>query len=132
MHTERDAYLDTARIFRGGLVDGGAPFTKDACYLAGLVEVHTFLAAFIRAGFRDECEMLVSGRFALEDMGALIELRSMGILSRPKWRPRWLRQWDTLLPHFAFTSFLDGIDLGPVEERYAEAIALAMASRVPV
>ena len=31
--------------------------------------VHAFLAAFVRAGFRDECEMLVCGRFALEDIG---------------------------------------------------------------
>ena len=98
----RDAYLDAARIFRGGLLEGGAPFTKDACYLAGLVEVHAFLAAFVRAGFRDECEMLVCGRFALEDIAALVELRAMGILSRPHWRPRWLRDWGTLLPHFAF------------------------------
>lgn len=124
----RDAYLDTTRIFRGGLPKGGSVFTKDACYLAGLVDVHAFLATFVRAGFRDECEMLICGRFALEDIAALIELRALGILSRPKWRPRWLREWGTLLPYFAFTSFLDGIDLKPLEARYGDAIRIANAA----
>ena len=52
----------------------------------------------------------------------------MGLLSRPRWRPRWLRDWETLLPHFAFSSFVEGIDLVPVEARYAEAIRIASAA----
>ena len=127
----REAYLDAARIFRGGPPEGGGPFTKDACYLAGLVHVHAFLAAFVRAGFRDECEMIVCGRFALDDIGALVELRSMGLLARPKFRPRWLREWSTLLPYFAVSSFLGGIDLAPVAARYAGVIALANSARAP-
>ena len=128
---KRDAYLDTARIFRGGPPEGGGPFTKDACYLAGLVHVHAFLAAFVRAGFRDECEMIVCGRFALDDIAALVELRGMGLLARPKYRPRWLREWSTLLPYFAVSSFLGGVDLAPVTKRYADVIALASAARPP-
>jgi uncharacterized protein (TIGR02421 family) len=127
----RDAYLDAARIFRGGPPEGGGPFTKDACYLAGLVHVHAFLAAFVRAGFRDECEMIVCGRFALEDIAALVELRAMGLLARPKFRPRWLREWSTLLPYFAVSSFLGAVDLAPVAERYTHAIRLANAARPP-
>lgn len=125
----RDAYLDAARIFRGGPPEGGGPFTKDACYLAGLVHVHAFLAAFVRAGFRDECEMIVCGRFALEDIAALVELRGMDLLARPKFRPRWLREWSTLLPYFAVSSFLGGVDLAPVTKRYADVIKLADAAR---
>ena len=127
----REAYLDAARIFRGGPPEGGGPFTKDACYLAGLVHVHAFLATFVRAGFRDECEMIVCGRFALDDIGALVELRTMGLLARPKFRPRWLREWSTLLPYFAVSSFLGGIDLAPVTARYAGVIAHANAARAP-
>lgn len=129
--TPREAYLDAARVFRGGPPGGGGPFTKDACYLAGLLHVYAFLSAFVRGGFRDECEMLVCGRFALEDVAALVSLRSLGLLQRPVHRPRWLREWATLLPYFAFTSFLDGIDLEPVERRFAEAIELAEAARPP-
>ncbi|MGZ5971611.1 MAG: tyrosine/phenylalanine carboxypeptidase domain-containing protein, partial [Polyangiales bacterium] len=35
---ERDAYFDAARICRGGLLTGRAPFTKDSSYLAGFME----------------------------------------------------------------------------------------------
>lgn len=127
----RDAYLDAARVFRGGPPEGGGAFTKDACYLAGLVDVFSFLAAFVRGGFRDECEMLVCGRFALDDVAALVTLRAAGLLSRPKHRPRWLREWGTLLPYFAFTSFFDGLDLGEVEARHAQVIAIARAATPP-
>ena len=121
----RDAYFDAQRICRGGLVDGGAPFTKDACYLAGLLHVYAFLNAFVRGGFRDETELLVCGRIHLEDIAALVELRTMGVLTRPRLRPRWLRNWDTLLPYFSFSSFMKAIDISPVEDHYAEAIRLA-------
>ncbi len=124
-----DAYLDTARIFRGGSPAGGAPFTKDACYLAGLLHVIAFLEAFVREGHRDECEMLVCGRFALEDLGALIELRALGVLPRPRYRPRWLREWTTLLPYFAFTSFVSSLGLDRVSARYATIQRLAATPR---
>lgn len=127
----REAYFDAARICRGGLVTGGAPFTKDAVYLAGLLHVHAFLAAFVRGGFRDETELLVCGRIALDDMPALAELRALGILERPKHRPRWLKRWNTLLPYFAFSSFLDSVDLAPVEAHYRDVIALAEAAGPP-
>jgi uncharacterized protein (TIGR02421 family) len=127
----RDAYFDAQRICRGGRVEGGAPFTKDACYLAGLLHVVVFLNAFVRGGFRDETELLVCGRIDLEDIAALVKLRSLGLLARPKVRPRWLRNWDTLLPYFAFGSFMKELDLGPIEAHYQEAVQLAAQARRP-
>jgi uncharacterized protein (TIGR02421 family) len=127
--TPRDAYLDAVRICRGGLVEGGAPFTKDACYVAGLLQVYAFLAVFVRAGFRDEVEMLVCGRISLEDIVALVELRAHGLLSRPKHRPTWLANWETLLPYFAFASFMESVDLSEVERHYEGLIDLASAAR---
>jgi len=121
----RDAYFDAQRICRGGKIEGGAPFTKDACYVSGLLHVYAFLNVFVRGGFRDETELLVAGRIDLEDITALVKLRGLGILARPRHRPRWLRNWDTLLPHFAFSSFMKWIDLTPVEAHYHEVIKLA-------
>lgn len=121
----REAYFDAQRICRGGRVEGRAPFTKDACYLAGLLDVCAFLNAFVRGGFRDETELLVCGRIDLEDITALVHLRGLGTLGRPRHRPRWLRNWDTLLPYFAFSSFMESIDLSPVEAHYEEVIRLA-------
>ena len=117
-YQDHDAFLDAARVFRGGLCEGGSAFTKDACYLAGLLHVYAFLAAFVRGGFRDEVELLMVGRVALEDLVALMELRAMGLLERPKHRPRWLERWTTLLPYFAFASFLEK-EIDPRERQRA-------------
>jgi uncharacterized protein (TIGR02421 family) len=125
---ERDAYLDAQRICRGGTVSGGAPFTKDACYLSGLLHVFAFLSVFVRGGLRHETELLIAGRIDLDDIAALVKLRALGVLSRPRYRPRWLKHWDTLLPSFGFWSFMSWIDLGPVEAHYHSTIELAEAS----
>jgi uncharacterized protein (TIGR02421 family) len=123
-----DAFLDAARVCRGGRTAGGAPFTKDACYLAGLLHVYVFLAMFVRGGFRDEVELLACGRISLDDVAALIELRALGLLSRPHHRPRWMQRWTTLLPYFAFQSFFAGVDIGAIEAHYRPAVDLAAAA----
>lgn len=122
---EREAYLDAQRVCRGGLVGGGAPFTKDTVYLAGLLDVQAFLSAVVREGFRDEMELLVCGRIALEDLTALVHLRRRGILQRPRYIPLWLRRWRTLVPEFAFLSFLDAIALKRVQLQYEALIHAA-------
>ncbi len=115
----RSAYLDCVRVFRGGVPSGGAPFTKDACYLAGLLEVYDFLRLAVAHDRAQVVETLIAGRLALEDMRALVSLRDDGIIEPPTYRPAWLRRWDDLLTHFAFTSFLTEIDLKFVAKRYA-------------
>jgi hypothetical protein len=122
-----DAYLDVQRVFRGGNVAGGAPFTKDACYLAGLVDVYNFLRVAVRAGARQIAEVLVSGRLALGDLDALLWLRAQGVLTAPRLVPRWLDKWDTLLSYFAFTSFLNEVDLPPVVARHRALLERASA-----
>ncbi len=125
----RDAYLDAQRVCRGGRVEGGAPFTKDACYLAGMVEVYSFLSAFARGGHRDELAMLLAGRCAIDDLDALVVLRREGILDPPKFVPPWFANWRGLLPYFAFSSFFNALSLDSVEERFASLIELAAAQR---
>jgi hypothetical protein len=110
-------------------VEGRAPFTKDAVYLAGLLEVYAFLSAVTRGGFRDEIELLVCGRIALDDIAVLTELRAAGVLERPRYLPGWLLEWQTLLPYFAFTSFMDGIDLAPVQKHFQALIRAAEEAR---
>jgi uncharacterized protein (TIGR02421 family) len=129
---KHDSFLDAARVFRGGMTRGGSAFTKDACYLAGLLHVYAFLAAFVRGGFRDEVELLLVGRIALEDILPMMQLRAMGLLSRPKHRPRWLERWNTLLPYFAFASFLEKeINLTEVSALYKDLVAVAASAQPP-
>jgi uncharacterized protein (TIGR02421 family) len=106
----KDAYADASRIFRGGVLTGGAPFTKDACYLSGLVRVYNALRGAVRAADSAPVLDLLSGRVCLEDAPLLAELRCEGKLLAPRFLPSWAREWDTLAAYFAFTSFLNEID----------------------
>jgi uncharacterized protein (TIGR02421 family) len=119
----REAYLDTVRIFRGGIVSGGAPFTKDAAYLSGLAEVYNFLRVMLAERARHVAEVLVSGRIAIDDIDLLLDLREEGLLAPPRHLPRWLQHWDALLPYFAFTSFLNEIEPPPLSEKYTSLVS---------
>lgn len=114
----REAYFDAQRICRGGMVQGGAPFTKDSAYLAGFMEVFNFLQVAVRGGAREEVELLATGRISLDDLAVLRLLRRAGVLEKPKRLPRWMQRWHTLVPFFAVSSFLAEIDLDTVASRY--------------
>lgn len=127
----REAYLDAQRVCRGGLTTGGAPYTKDAAYLAGLLDVQAFLSVVTRGGFRDEMELLVCGRIALDDVHALVVLQQCGLIDQPRFVPSWLEHWETLLARFAFMSFVNEVDLNSTRERYSALVATASAARRP-
>lgn len=80
--------------------------------------MYAFLTVAVRAGTRETMEALACGRIALEDVGAMVELRRLGLLEPPAFMPRWLSNWRELLPFFAFSSFVAEVDLRPVEERH--------------
>lgn len=108
---ERDAYFDAQRVCRGGVTSGGSPFTKDACYLSGLLDVYSFLRAALHAQAPVLGATIVSGRIALEDVEALLWLRAEGVLEEPRFLPRWVERFDALVSYFAFTSFLTEVDV---------------------
>ncbi|HTJ81339.1 MAG TPA: hypothetical protein VL400_06430, partial [Polyangiaceae bacterium] len=56
---------------------------------------------------------------SLDEMDALSSLRDDGLLVGPTYVPGWLRKWDDLLTHFAFSRALAEIDLGHVAKRFA-------------
>ncbi len=127
----RDAFLDAQRVCRGGRIEGAAPFTKDAAYLAGLLDVQAFLSVVVRGGFRDELELLACGRIELDDLHALVLLRRAGVLRRPRYIPTWLRRWNTLVPEFAFRSFLGDLSLDALREHYRGLIDYASSHAPP-
>ncbi len=74
----RSAFLISMRVFRGG------GFTKDAIYLRGLLELLEHL------GKGGELEPLLLGKFALEHVSFIEELRWRRILEPPPLRPHYL------------------------------------------
>jgi len=47
------SFENARRIFRGGVITGGAPFTKDMVYLNGLLRVHNFMRTVVKLGRAD-------------------------------------------------------------------------------
>jgi len=79
----RSAFMTTLRVFRGG------GLTKDAIYLRGLLQLLDYLAA------GHDLEPLYAGKFGLQHVPFVRELRRRGVLRPPVILPR---LWDD--PHF--------------------------------
>jgi uncharacterized protein (TIGR02421 family) len=108
------AFESTRRIFRGGPVTGGAPFTKDCVYLSGFLAVSTFIrAAFVQE--RLDCVgTLFVGKLDLFDIPALVELRRLGLCRSPVHRPPWVLDPGWALTWLTLSTFVAAIDLAAV------------------
>lgn len=113
-----DAFESAYRVVRGGLVAGGAPFTKDSVYLGGLVEVHSYLRAAVRAGDASIIRLLFVGKIDLGDLEAMKLLRDENLIIEPKFIPPWANDLRYLLSYLAYSTFLNEINLEEVNTRY--------------
>ena len=113
------AFENARRVFRGGVVTGGAPFTKDIVYLDGLLRVHNFLRAAVAAGRSDCLQLLFCGKLNIEDIPVLCELVEMGLCKPPRYLPPWAADRRFLLSYLVYSSYLNSIDLGPIRQHYA-------------
>ncbi len=119
---ELQAFENTRRVFRGGVMSGGAPFTKDIVYLDGLIRVHNFLRTLVANGRADCLLLLFCGKLDLEDIPVLCELSQMGLCQRPIYLPNWASDMRFLLSYLAYSAFLNTIDLKTVSTHYEELL----------
>ncbi|MEL6363406.1 MAG: flavohemoglobin expression-modulating QEGLA motif protein [Pseudomonadota bacterium] len=120
-----EAFESARRVVRGGLVNGGAPFTKDSVYLGGLLEVHSYLRAAVQAGDAEFIRLLFVGKIDLEDLRAMKALRDAGLIAEPRYLPPWAKDLRFLLAYLAYSTFLNQIDLRGVTARYQALFAEA-------
>lgn len=119
---EEQAFECTRRVFRGGVLTGGAPFTKDIVYLDGLVRVHNFLRTMVAAGRADCLRLLFCGKLDLEDLPVLGAFAEQGICMPPTFLPPWATDIRFLLSYLAYSSFLNRIDLTQVQRHFVEML----------
>jgi uncharacterized protein (TIGR02421 family) len=86
-YAEERCYWDTQRIFRGGLLEGGAPFTKDVVYMKGIVTNYNFLHAAIASSNPEYIRWLFVGKVALEDIPVLAAHAYDGVIRPPYYVP---------------------------------------------
>ncbi|MBF0288553.1 MAG: DUF1704 domain-containing protein [SAR324 cluster bacterium] len=120
------AFENTRRVFRGGVLGGGAPFTKDVVYLDGLLRVHNFLRAIVSSGRADCLRLLFCGKLDIEDIPVLYELSEQGLCSAPKYLPPWADDLRFLLCYLTYSAFLSGVDFNQIKSHYE-----AMLSNIP-
>jgi uncharacterized protein (TIGR02421 family) len=118
-YEEGECFANTRRIFRGGVLGGGAPFTKDACYCKGIILNYAFIQSAIRHGREDLVPMLFAGKVAHEDIPVLASRISDGVVRAPKYLPALFRDLNGLAIWMAYSSFLTQLEAEETSDYYA-------------
>lgn len=109
-----DSFYSTQRVYRGVPVTGGAAFTKDNVYLAGLLTVHTFFRWAFKRRRLDLMQHLFAGKLALDDAIALRPCFAEGSVAPPKYLPPWIQRSQGLAAKLAFSLFANRIRMGRI------------------
>jgi hypothetical protein len=86
------AFNSTERVFKGGLVEGGAPFTRDISYLKNMLEIFVLVSSLANVRRSDYIEQLFNGYVTMRDLPVLIDLQNRNFLLPPKHVPEIFRK----------------------------------------
>lgn len=111
------------RVFRGGVVSGGAPFTKDAIYQRGYCRVFNFIRHAVETRDLASLRAFLCGKMSLEDAPLMAALMEEGIVAPPKYVPPWAKQLDALSAQVMHSLTMTRFDLGKVSRYYDQISA---------
>lgn len=124
-HDPHSAFDCARRVVRGGLIEGGAPFTKDGCYLDGLLRVTNFLRTALTRGQSQLVKLLFAGKLSVDDTPLFDRLAREGLLVEPLYVPAWAKDLSFLTAFMSYTVFLGRSDLGYEQRRLEDQLARA-------
>lgn len=124
-YAEAECYANTQRIFRGGMVEGGSPFTKDACYCKGIVLNYAFIRSAIQAGRADLIPLLFVGKVAHEDVPVLASRVSDGVVRAPQYLPPMFRDLSGLMIWMAYSTFFTRLGGDEISAYYTKLFSRA-------
>ena len=107
---ERKAAQMAERVFRGGVLEGGAPFTKDAVYQKGYCRVWNFLRAAFDHGDTALVTAFFVGKLSVDEAPLVRDLVAEGLLVPPVHLPAWFRDRDTASAAFTHSVTIDLFD----------------------
>lgn len=119
---QEQAFENTRRVFRGGVLTGGAPFTKDNVYLDGLLRVTGFLRMLITERRADCLPLLFCGKLDVEDIPALAELTELGLCRAPRYLPPWASDRRFLVAFLSYSTFLDELRIEQQDQHFHELL----------
>jgi len=117
-YTKDESYRNMMRVCRGGLVSGGAPFTKDICYCQGFIENYNFIRTAIRRGRPELIRFLFVGKLHVRDVPLLYQKHLEGIVQAPTYIPPPFADLSGLAVWMSFSNYLNQVDLKTVQDDY--------------
>jgi uncharacterized protein (TIGR02421 family) len=104
-YDEETCFWNTQRVFRGGVLEGGAPFTKDIVYIKGIVDNYSFLRSAIAAGRPELIRWLFVGKVSLDDVPVLAARAHEGVVQPPRFVPDMFRDLNGLAIWLGVSTF---------------------------
>jgi uncharacterized protein (TIGR02421 family) len=121
-YEEAECFQNARRVFRGGLLTGGAPFTKDACYCRGIVLNYAFMRAAIQLDRAELIPFLFVGKVAHEDVPILHAHVTDGIVKPPPFLPPIFEDLNGLAIWLCYSSFFSRLGGTAIAEHYTKLI----------
>jgi len=118
-YEEEECFHNARRVFRGGVLEGGAPFTKDACYCKGIVLNYAFIRSAIQHDRVDLVPLLFVGKVAHEDVPVLARRVSDGVVKPPGYLPPMFRDLNGLAIWMAYSTFFSRLGGEAIADHYA-------------
>lgn len=119
-YDEDECFNNARRVFRGGAIEGGGPFTKDACYCKGIVLNYSFIRAAIQHNRTDLVPFLFVGKVAHEDIPVLAARVADGVVRPPQHVPPMFRDMNGLAIWMAYSNFFSRMAGNAVADHYAK------------
>jgi uncharacterized protein (TIGR02421 family) len=117
-YEEDECFHNARRVFRGGVLEGGAPFTKDACYCKGIVLNYAFIRSAIQHDRVDLVPFLFVGKVAHEDVPVLARRVSDGVVKPPGYLPPMFRDLNGVAIWMAYSTFFSRLGGEAIAEHY--------------
>ncbi len=111
-YDEETCFWNTQRVFRGGTLGGGSPFTKDIVYTKGIVENYDFLRSSIASARPALIPWLFAGKVHLDDIPVLAERAHEGVVQPPKYLPPMFRDMNGIAIWLGISTFWGRLVVG--------------------
>jgi uncharacterized protein (TIGR02421 family) len=124
-YDEETCFWSTQRVFRGGVLEGGAPFTKDIVYTKGIVSSYNFLRSAIAAGRPELIAWLFVGKTDFEDLPVLVSRAHEGVVQPPRYVPPMFRDMNGLAIWLGVSTFWGRLRSQDIQAHYERLFAAA-------
>lgn len=117
-YDEETCFWSTQRVFRGGVLAGGAPFTKGIVYTKGIVSNFNFLTSAIAAGRADLIRWLFVGKVTLDDIPLLASRAHEGLVQPPRYVPKIFEDLNGLAIWLGLSAFWGRLESHDIQKHF--------------